>query len=36
MVEITISIKVRVTATTFGGGSVDGYQPDMIITFLDL
>jgi hypothetical protein len=22
-----------VTATTFGGGSVDGYQPDMIITF---
>lgn len=22
-----------ITATTFGGGSVDGYQPDMIITF---
>ncbi len=25
--------KVSVTATTFGGGSVDGYQPDMVITF---
>lgn len=25
--------KVAVSATTFGGGSVDGYQPDMIITF---
>lgn len=25
--------KLDVTATTFGGGSVDGYQPDMIITF---
>jgi hypothetical protein len=24
---------VAVTATTFGGGSVDGYQPDLIITF---
>jgi hypothetical protein len=22
-----------ITATTFGGGSTDGYQPDMIITF---
>jgi hypothetical protein len=25
--------KISVTATTFGGGSVDGYQPDTIITF---
>lgn len=25
--------KVPVSATTFGGGSVDGYQPDIIITF---
>ena len=25
--------KVAVSATTFGGGSVDGYQPDLIITF---
>ena len=25
--------KVSVTATTFGGSSVDGYQPDIIITF---
>lgn len=25
--------KNTVTATTFGGGSVDGYQPDMFITF---
>ena len=25
--------KVAVSATTFGGGSVDGYQPDIIITF---
>lgn len=25
--------KVTVTATTFGGTSVDGYQPDLIITF---
>lgn len=25
--------KVTVAATTFGGGSVDGYQPDMVITF---
>lgn len=22
-----------ISATTFGGGSVDGYQPDMLITF---
>lgn len=25
--------KVTVTATTFGGSSTDGYQPDLIITF---
>lgn len=25
--------KLAVTAATFGGNSVDGYQPDMIITF---
>jgi hypothetical protein len=25
--------KVTVTATTFGGSSIDGYQPDIIITF---
>lgn len=25
--------KLVVTATTFGGNSIDGYQPDMIITF---
>ena len=25
--------KISVSATTFGGGSVDGYQPDMIIRF---
>lgn len=25
--------KVAVSASTFGGGSVDGYQPDLIITF---
>jgi hypothetical protein len=25
--------KFTVTSTTFGGGSVDGYQPDGIITF---
>jgi hypothetical protein len=25
--------KFTVTATSFGGGSVDGYQPDGIITF---
>lgn len=25
--------KLAVTSTTFGGGSVDGYQPDMVITF---
>jgi hypothetical protein len=25
--------KLSVTATTFGGSSVDGYQPDMIIWF---
>jgi hypothetical protein len=25
--------KVTVTASTFGGGSVDGYQPDIIIWF---
>jgi hypothetical protein len=25
--------KLSVTATTFGGGSVSGQQPDMIITF---
>lgn len=25
--------KLSVTATTFGGNSIDGYQPDMIITF---
>ena len=25
--------KLSVTAITYGGGSVDGYQPDMIITF---
>lgn len=25
--------RFTVTATTFGGGSVDGYQPDGIITF---
>lgn len=25
--------KVAVNTATFGGGSVDGYQPDMIITF---
>jgi hypothetical protein len=25
--------KITVTAVTFGGGSVDGYQPDAIITF---
>jgi hypothetical protein len=25
--------KIPVTATTFGGSSVDGYQPDTIITF---
>lgn len=25
--------KVAVSATTFGGGSADGYQPDMVITF---
>jgi hypothetical protein len=26
--------KVEVNATTFGGDSVDGYQPDMVITFV--
>lgn len=25
--------KLATTATTFGGGSADGYQPDMIIPF---
>lgn len=25
--------KISVTATSFGGNSVDGYQPDLIITF---
>lgn len=25
--------KVTVSATTFGGGSIDGYQPDVVITF---
>ena len=25
--------KVAVSSTTFGGGSVDGYQPDIIIPF---
>lgn len=25
--------KLSVTATTFGGGSTDGYQPDIVITF---
>lgn len=25
--------KVSVSATTFGGGSVDGYQPDLLIKF---
>lgn len=25
--------KITVTAVTFGGGSIDGYQPDIIITF---
>jgi hypothetical protein len=25
--------KITVTATTFGGSSIDGYQPDIIITF---
>lgn len=25
--------KITVTATTFGGSAVDGYQPDVIITF---
>ena len=25
--------KLTVSATTFGGGSVDGYQPDMVIRF---
>src|SRR5271169_6796204 len=25
--------KVSVSATTFGGGSVDGYQPDILIKF---
>lgn len=25
--------KIVVSATTFGGGSVDGYQPDIVITF---
>ncbi len=25
--------KVAVNTSTFGGGSVDGYQPDMVITF---
>ncbi len=25
--------KINVTATTFGGTSVDGYQPDMIVAF---
>jgi hypothetical protein len=25
--------KFSITATTFGGGSVDGYQPDTILTF---
>ena len=25
--------KVTVSAVTFGGGSVDGYQPDLLITF---
>lgn len=25
--------KIAVNWSTFGGGSVDGYQPDMIITF---
>lgn len=25
--------KLQVSTTTFGGDSVDGYQPDMVITF---
>jgi len=25
--------RLNVSATSFGGGSIDGYQPDMIITF---
>jgi hypothetical protein len=25
--------KVTVTWSTFGGGSVDGYQPDLVVTF---
>jgi len=25
--------KIAVSATTFGGGSADGYQPDLLITF---
>lgn len=25
--------KITVTASSFGGGSIDGYQPDVVITF---